>query len=133
MTLRKTLTRTVLPLTALLLMALLIAACVAPVETGAADMMDDEMKVLTVAVGQEPTHLEATWVVLTVAVAQEPTHLEATLAAAAGETNCNGCLNVMESLVCNRATSPPARSSPCWQPVGSGSMTARSSLPCAKA
>jgi peptide/nickel transport system substrate-binding protein len=42
-------------------------------------MMDDEMKVLTVA------------------VAQEPTHLEATLAAA--ETNCNGCLNVMESLV----------------------------------
>ena len=79
MTLRKTLTRTVLPLTALLLMALLVAACVAPVETGAADMMDDEMKVLTVA------------------VAQEPTHLEATLAAA--ETNCNGCLNVMESLV----------------------------------
>jgi peptide/nickel transport system substrate-binding protein len=79
MTLRKTLTRTVLPLTALLLMALLVAACVAPVETGAADMMDDEMKVLTVA------------------VAQEPTHLEATLAAA--ETNCNGCLNVVETLV----------------------------------
>jgi peptide/nickel transport system substrate-binding protein len=60
-------------------MALLIAACVAPVETGAADMMDDEMKVLTVAVGQEPTHLEATWV--------------------AGETNCNGCRNIMEMLV----------------------------------
>jgi peptide/nickel transport system substrate-binding protein len=79
MTLRKTLTRTVLPLTALLLMALLVAACVAPVETGAADMMDDEMKVLTVAVGQEPTHLEATWV--------------------AGETNCNGCRNIMEMLV----------------------------------
>jgi peptide/nickel transport system substrate-binding protein len=66
-------------LAALLLMALLIAACVAPVETGAADMMDDEMKVLTVAVGQEPTHLEATWV--------------------AGETNCNGCRNIMEMLV----------------------------------
>ena len=79
MTPRKTLTRIVVPLAALLLMALLIAACVAPVETGAADMMDDEMKVLTVAVGQEPTHLEATWV--------------------AGETNCNGCRNIMEMLV----------------------------------
>ena len=79
MTLRKTLTRTVVPLAALLLMALLVAACVAPVDTGAGDMMDDEMKVLTVAVGQEPTHLEATWV--------------------AGETNCNGCRNVMEMLV----------------------------------
>ena len=79
MTLRKALTRTAMPLAAVLVMALLLAACapVAPADSGA--MMDDEMSVLTVA------------------VAQEPTHLEATLAAA--ETNCNGCLNVMESLV----------------------------------
>ena len=75
MTLRKTLTRTVLPLAILLL----AAACVAPVDTGAGDMMADEMSVLTVAVAQEPTHLEAT--------------------TAAGETNCNGCRNVMEMLV----------------------------------
>ena len=79
MTLRKTLTRTVVPLAALLLIALLAAACVAPVDTGAGEMMEEEMSVLTVAVGQEPTHLEATWV--------------------AGETNCNGCRNVMEMLV----------------------------------
>jgi peptide/nickel transport system substrate-binding protein len=69
------------PLAVLLIMALVAAGCapVAPAGSGAGDMMDDEMKVLTVAVGQEPTHLEATWV--------------------AGETNCNGCRNVMEMLV----------------------------------
>ncbi len=78
MTLRKALTRTIVPLAALLLIALLAAACVAPVDSGA-DMMEEEMKVLTVAVAQEPTHLEATLV--------------------AGETNCNGCRNVMEMLV----------------------------------
>ncbi len=80
MTHRKILTRTVLPLAALLLVALLAAACVAPVAPAdtSGDMMEEE-KVLTVAVGQEPTHLEATWV--------------------AGETNCNGCRNIMEMLV----------------------------------
>ncbi len=78
MALPKAVTRTVVALIVLLIV-LLMAACatVAPADSGA--MMDDEMSVLTVA------------------VAQEPTHLEATLGAA--ETNCNGCLNVMESLV----------------------------------
>ena len=81
MTRRKTLMRTVVPLAVLLIMALVAAGCapVAPAGSGAGDMMDDEMKVLTVAVAQEPTHLEATL--------------------AAGETNCNGCRNVMEMLV----------------------------------
>ncbi len=78
MALRKTLLRTAVPLAALLLVAILAAACVAPVDTGG-DMMEEEMKVLTVAVAQEPTALEATL--------------------AAGETNCNGCRNVMEMLV----------------------------------
>ena len=81
MALRKVLKRTAVPLAFLLVMALLAAACapVAPAGSGAGDMMADEMKVLTVAVAQEPTHLEATLV--------------------AGETNCNGCRNVMEMLV----------------------------------
>jgi len=78
MKLRKT--RIIMPLTALLLLALFLAACapVAPADSGG-EMMEEEMSVLTVAVGQEPTHLEATWV--------------------AGETNCNGCRNIMEMLV----------------------------------
>ena len=79
MTLRETLKRTAMPLAVVLLMSILAAACVAPVDTGTGEAMEEEMSVLTVAVGQEPTHLEATWV--------------------AGETNCNGCRNVMEMLV----------------------------------
>ena len=80
MVLRKAVMRLILPLAALLVLAL-FAACVAPADSGAGDMMDE---------GAEESEL-------IVAVAQEMTSLEATLAAS--ETNCNGCLNVVETLV----------------------------------
>ncbi|MDE0076910.1 MAG: ABC transporter substrate-binding protein, partial [Caldilineaceae bacterium] len=81
MALRKVVIRSVVPLAALLLL-LLAAGCVAPAaapaDTGDGDMMEAKSE-------------------LVVAVAQEMTSLEAPLAAA--ETNCNGCLNVVETLV----------------------------------
>lgn len=81
MALRKVVIRSAVPLAALLLL-LLAAGCVAPAaapaDTGDGDMMEAKSE-------------------LVVAVAQEMTSLEAPLAAA--ETNCNGCLNVVETLV----------------------------------
>ncbi len=82
MALRKVVIRTAVPLAALLLL-LLAAGCVAPA-AAPADSGDGDM-------------MEAAESELIVAVAQEMTSLEGTLAAA--ETNCNGCLNVVETLV----------------------------------